>query len=948
VAERLTFTLAGRDELSRVINGTADSADRLRLRMAGVTADVNGNLRTLQGRFLSVADAQRILDDRTGIVNNALRNLSDTGDRLGQSLRANLISLAPAAIPATAGLAGSAAALAGQFGATAVAAGVYALALGPQIGKIGEAREAHEQYEEAVASSGRGSQEAAAAQQDYERKLARMPPATREAAIAVGLLSDEFEEWSDSLSDDVMAPFIKGVAVTNALLPKTTGLVTGASTQFDRLVTLVGGAITTPGFNAMNQRFTDFSERTMRRGVDAVTRFMVTLDSGEFDNTGLGQFFDYAAEHGPMVWDTLGNIGEALMNVLEAGSGVGVGMLEVINVLSGIVSAVPPEAIATMLQLAIAIKAVKLAAAGGAAASAAAAAFAVQIAAMRSAAAAAPGPLAATTAAIGTLGRTAKLAMAGTGIGLLLIAVSELSQSGKEAAPDVDKLTTSLGELGRTGKATGYAAELFGADLGKLREQVQAVMDPSVADKINDWGASITNDFLDASDSTEKFTTNITATDEGLAALVSGGKADLAAAALKAMTAEMSPEEVEKFTGSLEGYKAALAAQALEQKLAVESMGLFGDQAVKVQRQLDAQKQSAEGLRQSIIALNDTNRSAYDSQIKFESSIDALTEAFKENGATLDLNTDAGRQNGQAMSAAAKAHDEMLESGLAAGESLGSMTKKSDQLRGQMLKLAEATGMNDQQARDYVETLLGTPGEIKTAVKLERQDAVEGLHTVQEEIRKTPGAKSIKVDTLNAAALKALEDVGIKTRQLPDGRTEVFTRNGSSISDIAAVRTAMDNTNGKTANTYVYTTYIRRPAPGDANANGIPDGIERRAQGGPIGRYASGGGLLQGPGTPTSDSILLWGSTGEYMVRAAAVDKYGLKFMDALNEGRLPAGRPAPRAGMPAAPVASTAAASERPAVTYNVYPRQSVISVEDLRLLQRQEEARQRVGRPR
>jgi hypothetical protein len=941
VAERLTFTLAGRDELSRVLNNTADSADRLRLRMAGITADANGNLRTLQGRFLSAADAQRILDERTGIVRQRFDALSDASGRLGESLKANLISLAPAAIPAAAGLAGSAAAVAASFGAVAVAAGVYALALGPQIGKISEAREAHGKYEEALASSGRGSQEAAKAQQEYERQLAGMPPATREAAVAVGLLADGFEEWSDSLSGDVMQPFTKGVAVANALLPKTTGLVKGASAQFDRLVTLVGGAISTPGFDALNQRFTDFSERTMRRGVDALTRFLLKLDSGGFDDSGLSQFFDYAKTNGPLVWDTLGNIGDALMNLLEAGSGVGVGMLEVINLLSGIVSAVPPEAIATLLQLAIAIKAVKLAAAGGAAASAAAAAFAVQIGAMRAAAAAAPGPLAATTAAIATLGRTAKLAIAGTGIGLLLIAISELSQSGKETAPDVDKLTTSLGELGRTGKATGYAAELFGKDLGKLREQVQAVVDPSVADSINDWGADITNGFLDASDATETFTKNVDATDEGLTSLVSSGKAELAAAALKAMTEGMNAEEVEKFTGSLDGYKEALAAQAFEQKLAAESMGLFGNQVGEVQRQLDAQKQSAEGLRQSIMALNDANRSAYDSQIQFESSIDALTEAFKDNGATLDLNTDAGRKNGQAMSSAAKAHDEMLASGLAAGESLGSMSKKSDQLRKEMLRLAEATDMTDEQAREYVNTLLGTPGSVNTAVKLERQDAMEGLRDVQAEIRKTPGAKSIKVDTLNAAAIKALEAVGLKTRRLPDGRTEVFTKNGGSLSNIAAVRKALDGLDGKTAHTYTthHVTTVRREIAA-ANNSGRP----QRGEGG-YSKYASGG-------TPRAGELALVGEEGpELVVFGEAARVFDAMTTRALRQtfgdGRLPAGRTV-NPGLPAFTPARADTGGERQAVTYNVYPRQSVISVEDLRLLQRQEEARQRVGRPR
>ncbi|MFF3857525.1 hypothetical protein, partial [Micromonospora sp. NPDC002575] len=357
---RLLFTLAGRDDLSRVMNGTADSADRLRLRLAGINADADGNLRDLQGRFLSLADAQRLVDDRAAQVRGRFDDLSQASGRLGEALRANLVSLAPAAIPAVAGLAGSAAALAAQLGAVALAAGAYALAVGPQIGAISEAAEAHDAWQDAVSASGAASQEAAQAQAEYQRQLEALPRPTREAAAAVGLLKDSYQEWSDSLSGDVMGPFTKGVAVTNALLPKTSGLVRDASGQFDRLITLVGGAVSTPGFDALAERVTAFSERTMRDAVDGLTEFLAKAQSGQLDNSGLSRWMDYAAENGPVVWDTLENVAEALLHVLEAGSGVGVGMLEVINALSGVVSAVPPDAIATLLQLAIAIKAVKL------------------------------------------------------------------------------------------------------------------------------------------------------------------------------------------------------------------------------------------------------------------------------------------------------------------------------------------------------------------------------------------------------------------------------------------------------------------------------------------------------------------------------------------------------------------------------------------------------------
>lgn len=52
------------------------------------------------------------------------------------------------------------------------------------------------------------------------------------------------------------------------------------------------------------------------------------------------------------------------------------------------------------------------------------------------------------------------------------------------------------------------------------------------------------------------------------------------------------------------------------------------------------------------------------------------------------------------------------------------------------------------------------------------------------------------------------------------------------------------------------------------------------------GRLASGGPVI-GPGTKTSDDVLLWGSAGEYMQPADAVDHYGIGFMEAIRSKRL-------------------------------------------------------------
>ncbi len=67
--------------------------------------------------------------------------------------------------------------------------------------------------------------------------------------------------------------------------------------------------------------------------------------------------------------------------------------------------------------------------------------------------------------------------------------------------------------------------------------------------------------------------------------------------------------------------------------------------------------------------------------------------------------------------------------------------------------------------------------------------------------------------------------------------------------------------------------------------------------GGPLPRRAGGGGfrsvpravgMLRGPGSKKQDNLLFWGSRGEFMQPAAAVDYYGLEFMEALRRREVP------------------------------------------------------------
>ncbi|MEV5607018.1 hypothetical protein [Streptomyces sp. NPDC052225] len=940
MSERLAFTLTGRDELSRVLNGTGDSADRLRLRLAGLTSDANGSLRDLQGNLVSTADAHRRLDRSMSGSRNSFTSVSEAAGKLGEALKANLISLAPAAVPAGAALVGVTAQLAGQFGAVAVSAAAYGLALKPQIAAIGEAVTAQDKYRDAVKTSGATSAKAVEAQVEYQQQLAKLPPATRTAAVAVGLLKDNFQSWSDSLSGDVMGPFTKGVAVANALLPKTSGLVRNASAQFDRLITMVGGAISTPGFDALNSRFTTFADRTMTNAVSKLNQFLAKADTGQVGG-GISSFLDYARANGPAVWDTLENLGQALINVLQASSDVGVGMLDVINALSGIVSAVPPGAIATMLQLAIAIKAVKLAAVGAAAAGTAMRALGLQLGIMNVAAAAAPGRLAAARAAIMALSRTAKLAMAGTGIGLLLIGISELASRSEKAPPDVDKLTTSLTRLGQGGKLSGEAVRAYGKDLSGLGDALGTLVKPSNYEKVDQFLTSfIGMDSTPVKNAKEAFN----GLDEALAGMVSSGHADLAASALDQIVTNLERQgwTSAQVRGQLDDYKSALAGQALEQQLAAQSMGLFGQQALEVKTKLDAQKASADGLRQSIVALNEVNRSSLGGMIGFEAAIDASAKAARENVGALDmhngrlvLNSERSRTAASALNDLAAKTDEAAGAARESGASWSTVNGIYERGRKQLIANAMQMGLTRGQAKALADQILKTPD--KTAkLRGNLDDLKAKLADAQKRLKSVP-------DSRKAGVRAEISDLKRKIADA-EGRLRSFDGKSASATVTVTYRSVFQTIGSAPSTT---ADALRRQA---ANLGKKRDGgLIRRASGGPIPGYP-GGGLLRGPGTPTSDSILMWGSTGEYMIKAASVAKYGIKAMDAINAGELEL----PRSGRAAAPgraaaaPASRATADERQPVTYNVYPRASVIDAHDLRLIQRQEEARQRVGRPR
>ncbi|MFF2773346.1 hypothetical protein ACFVU3_00415 [Streptomyces sp. NPDC058052] len=816
-SERLTFTLDGRDDLSRVLGHAGESAQRLQRTMEDaadgsgqailtLTRDADGRLRDMEGRFVSAGDAAALMGTRVEEGARSVTTWADAADRAGKAgeeLKKSLLTLAPAVLP----MAASIAPLAASALAAGAGIGVFGLAVKKQITAMGEAVTAEQKYNDAVEASGRRSAEAVKAQMAYAKQMAQLPPATREAAAALSVMKDSYADWSDSLAKDTTGPLVKGMATLQGIFPKLTPTVKGAAEQLDRLMTLAAGGVASPGFDGFMDKVDRWSTGALTRATDGLIRLLRTAEGGQVSG-GLAEFMAFAREQGPAVSATLQDVGRALLHILDAGAEVGVGMLSVVQALAQLVAAVPPELITTLLQLAIAIRAVTLAAAGAAAARAAVAALGTSLVAMRVAAAAAPGPLAAAGAAIMTLSRTARLALLGTGIGVLALVIGEIASAGEEAPIDVDKMTSSLAKLGDTGKLTGTALQEFGAGFGDLGKTIGQVIDPSVMESVDNWLADLPGGLFNAGEATEKFTAQSDAIDKSLASLVSGGKADLAAAALKRMLDSMDAEKAAKLRSSLDEYDDALGNAAFEAKLAADAQGLFGAQAQATQAKLDEQKASADGLRQAIFALNEVNRAASGAMSGFEASIDAASKAASDNGRSLkvvngelDLGSEKARDNEAALRDLAAKTEAAAAAALEQGKSQGHANGILDRGHGELVKVAMQMGLNREEARRLADQILKTPD--KTAkLKGNIEDLEAKLSSAKTQLGKVPDGRKAKV------------------------RADISQLEGQ----LSAARMKLDALDGKVSTTYVRTVFSSDRVVSPEGHNG-PGGFPKYARG---------------------------------------------------------------------------------------------------------------------
>lgn len=141
----------------------------------------------------------------------------------------------------------------------------------------------------------------------------------------------------------------------------------------------------------------------------------------------------------------------------------------------------------------------------------------------------------------------------------------------------------------------------------------------------------------------------------------------------------------------------------------------------ELRENIDAQERQTDAVKGSI-----------SSELDYLDGLDALNAKLAENGATLDINTTAGRENTRAVIDQAGAIEQMAKDSIDAGGSVEDVTAKfnaqKDTLVNQVLPAFQG---NRDAAQQYIDKLLAVPPVTKTSVQLEKEEAERRIEALR-------------------------------------------------------------------------------------------------------------------------------------------------------------------------------------------------------------------------
>lgn len=167
----------------------------------------------------------------------------------------------------------------------------------------------------------------------------------------------------------------------------------------------------------------------------------------------------------------------------------------------------------------------------------------------------------------------------------------------------------------------------------------------------------------------------------------------------------------------------ALTSLEESERLIQDNIKAQEDAAVVEQERRRAIEGSTEALKEDLAAIEqrtDALKGGITSELDYLDGIAELTETLKENGDTVDLNSQKGRDNRRAILDQASAIEEMAVASVNAGGSVADVTGKFQAQKDALItQVTPAFGGSREAARLYIEQILKTPPTVKTTASVE-------------------------------------------------------------------------------------------------------------------------------------------------------------------------------------------------------------------------------------
>ena len=560
-----------------------------------------------------------------------------------------------------------------------------------------------------------------------------------------------------------------------------------------------------------------FNDGTLQAGIQRSADSIVNFFRSIANNPQFTEFMDRIKANGPAMAEAFSNIAEAAMKIVNALAPVNGMIIAIANAFAQFINALPVEVLSLVIAKLVLFKSALLISALVLKLSdaflllrtalfyvnnqaAMTALITPRLAAMGLAAPA----IARVATAMRLLGKAISGVLIITTIFWVFDAIKDRAQG---AAPDVDKLSTSLKNLATTGKATGEFRKTFGDIDGfverldklnkKMREHKKDLETgvfgiDTPLDDFGQWIADGIQGMTDGEDALDALKADFKSLDQAFADLVNSGYGKLAAKDMGILTAAWTDAgfDLKDLKAQFPEYKAAIEAAEAAQKVAADSMGVFGAKAGEVSERIATLKQETEGLVKSLFELNGIQRDANQAVRDTKQAAEAMVKATKARHLNLQFVNGQLIQNTKAEQDAAASMEDFAskteKSALATYTATGSWDQANKILtdnKAALIKAAEAAGMSTEQAKLYAESILKIPS--KKEIQLIVADQASGqLKAVAEAYRAAPDEKTIKVTALNTAAVQALQNMGYQVRQLPDGQFEVTANTAPAEADL--------------------------------------------------------------------------------------------------------------------------------------------------------------------